>query len=399
SGHPSPQWVIQSWQENPRREALDALAPGTLVVLDLFSDGSKKWGGSYAQSGGSKHEFVYCMLHNFGGRTGLHGRLQRTIADFYAAKEQHPLTMLGVGATMEGIETNPVLYEALYELPWRTAELSAADWIAGYAKVRYGKQSDAAAQAWGLLLRSVYDCKTAQQGASESALCARPSLPVRSVSTWSTADIYWDVNDVHNAAALLLGESSRLSGANYEYDVVDVVRQVLSDYGHGLLTRITAAHKAGEAALRDTLAGRFLDIILQQDRLMNTMPDFMVGRWIKDARALGSTGEEKDLYEKNARLLITTWGGESQANAGGLHDYSNRQWGGLLKDFYYPRWTLFFERLKEGKETPSPKEFFDMEYAWATTPTTTSPYPHTAQGNPIAVAKEIFERYCKMIAS
>ena len=27
---------------------------------------------------------------------------------------------------------------------------------------------------------------------------------------------------------------------------------------------------------------------------------------------------------------------------GGLHDYANREWNGLLSSYYYPRWKAFF---------------------------------------------------------
>ncbi|GHT05348.1 alpha-N-acetylglucosaminidase [Bacteroidia bacterium] len=384
----APQWVIQAWGSNPLQATLDALDPGTLVILDLFSDGTPRWSNSYKQSNGKAHEFVYCMLNNFGGRTGLHGRLDKTIDGFYDAKSKFPATMLGIGTTMEGIENNPVLYEALYELPWRATKLPASDWMNDYVQARYGRSNDAAKQAWQLLLRSIYNCATTQQGTSESLLCARPSLTADKVSTWSTANIYWDVNDVREAAVLLLSQSDVLSGSNYEYDVVDVVRQVLSDYANGLLKQIEAAGTTDSKRSRNALCDKFLQVILSQDKLTSTIPDFMAGKWINDARNLGSTTEEKNLYEKNARMLITTWGGRRQANGGGLHDYSNREWGGLLKDYYYPRWKKYFDALKAGTSTPTNDAFFDMEWAWATTLTTTTPYPYTAQGDPIAVAKE-----------
>ena len=394
SGHQlTPQWVLQSWNENPRQQALDALEPGALIVLDLFSDAVKKWGKSYAQSNGKKHEFVYCMLNNFGGRTGLHGRFEHTVTDFYAAKTQFPETMLGIGATMEGMENNPMLYEILFELPWRSVKPDSERWIRDYATVRYGKSNEMAGNAWTFLLNSVYACPTNQQGVSEPIVCARPALSVNSVSTWSTSNIYWNVNDVVTAADLILSQRNALSGKNYEYDVVDIVRQTLSDYSNVLLKQINAAYKAKNIARFNALSDRFLDLILHQDKLLNTVPDFMLGTFISSARNLGNTKAEKDLYEKNARLLVTAWGPESSANGGGLRDYSNREWAGLMKDYYYPRWKLMFDKLKAGSAAPSFNSYFSMEYKWATTPTVDIPYPSTSQGDPIEVAKEIFDKY------
>lgn len=396
SGNPeNPQWVIQSWHENPRAQALDALEPGTLIVLDLFSDAEDKWltRDSYKQSDGDKHQFVFCMLNNFGGRSGLHGRMEKVINDFYEAKAKYPETMLGIGATMEGSENNPVLYETLYELAWRETKTPAQEWIKGYAKVRYGAQNDKAEEAWTLLMNSIYKCPTKQEGVTESLLCARPSLDATKVSYWSTPGIYYSVEDVREAAYLLLSQRDVLSGSNYEYDVVDAVRQTLADYANGLLKRIKQANTSGNTQLRNALMDRFLEVILDQDKLMNTIPDFMLGRWINDARSLGTTQAEKDLYEKNARLQVTTWGPLASANGSGLRDYSNREWGGLLKDYYYERWKLYFDRIKAGTATPTQTAFFNMEYAWATTPTTTEPYPYTSQSDPIETAIEIFGKY------
>jgi hypothetical protein len=49
----------------------------------------------------------------------------------------------------------------------------------------------------------------------------------------------------------------------------------------------------------------------------------------------------------------------------------------------------FFDRIKAGTNTPPAKDFFDMEYTWATTPTRGTPYPHRAQEDPVSVAKEV----------
>ena len=87
-----------------------------------------------------------------------------------------------------------------------------------------------------------------------------------------------------------------------------------------------------------------MNILLAQDRLLGTRSEFRVGRWIEQARNLGTTPEEKDLYEWNARVQITTWGNRVCANDGGLRDYAHKEWNGLLKDFYYKRWANFTGR-------------------------------------------------------
>lgn len=393
SGAEDPKWVIQSWQANPRKEGLDVVDSGKLIVLDLASDDRGKWQNSYKQTDGTPHEFVYCMLHNFGGRTGLFGRLTNVINFFYDAKKQFPNTMLGVGATMEAIEQNPVAYELLFELPWRAEKFEAQEWIKSYSHARYGISNQAAEEAWTLLARSIYNCTDWQDGGSESILCARPALSIKSVSSWGTARLFWNPQEVRDAAALLLSQHNVLSGVNYHYDVVDVVRQTLADYTRELLDHIKSAHENKAFELRNRTIDTFLNVVLDHDRLLNTIPEFMVGNWIASARKMGHTEAEKNLYEKNARMLITTWGDRDQANKGGLHDYSYREWGGLMRDYYYPRWKLFFDKLKADSQTPTADQFFDMEWAWATTSLQKKSYPTIPYEAPVSIAQEIFAKY------
>ena len=75
------------------------------------------------------------------------------------------------------------------------------------------------------------------------------------------------------------------------------------------------------------------------DRLLSTHPSFMLGPWIEDARAWGSTPAEKDYFEQQARTILTIWGGPV------LNDYANRMWGGLVKDYYTKRWDMFFREV------------------------------------------------------
>lgn len=384
--NPNAKWVIQSWNENPRRECLQTIKAGKLVVLDLFSDGTPKW-NNYGS-----HEFVYCMLHNFGGRVGMHGRLAKTVGGYYEALRTKPACMKGVGATPEGIETNPVLYDALFELPWR-AEVSADEWLTEYVKARYGAEGcEEAEQAWKLLGRSVYDCRTGQQGTTEPVICARPSLTVNSVSTWSTARISYDKEDVIRAAACLLQTGRQLDGVNYRYDLVDVVRQAVTDRANGLLQQVKAAYDAGDR--QDFLYRKdcFLQLILDQNRLLATCPEFRLGRWTQMARsvtdeAAGAAGD-KDWMEWNARTQITVWGPRSSANNGGLHDYSNREWNGLLKDFHYERWKTYFDCLANGTQQP---DWFAVEEAW--TRDFNKQYTAGAEGDAVRVAQELFDRY------
>lgn len=121
--NPAAKWVIMAWGSNPHPQMIESLHAGDMIVLDLFSESRPQWGDPkstwYRKSGFGQHDWLYCMLLNYGGNVGLHGKMQHVIESFYEAKEgAFGGTMKGIGMTPEGIENNPVMYELLLELPW-----------------------------------------------------------------------------------------------------------------------------------------------------------------------------------------------------------------------------------------------------------------------------------------
>lgn len=119
------------------------------------------------------------------------------------------------------------------------------------------------------------------------------------------------------------------------------------------------------------------------------MPDFMVGRWIKQARSLGWNASESDHYEWNARVQITTWGNRDAAERGGLREYAHKEWSGVLRDFYYPRWKAYFDALAETLDGKPMREidFYSMDEKWTLQH---NAYPSEAQGDPVEYSQTAF---------
>lgn len=397
--NPKAVWVAQAWQANPRQKMIENLPAGDLIVLDLFAESRPQWGDPestwYRKEGFGKHDWLYCMLLNYGGNVGLHGKMKHVIDEFYKAKtSSFGKTMKGVGMTMESSENNPVMFELLCELPWRPARFDKDEWLKNYTVARYGKADKAVQDAWLLLSNTIYNCpaKNTQQGTHESVFCGRPDYDVYQVSSWSEMEPYYKPEDIIRAAGIMLSAADRFKGNNnFEYDLIDIVRQAVAEKGRLVYPIMIDAYKAGEKELFAASSQRFLDLILLQDKLLAARPEFKVGTWIEKARNLGTTPEEKDLYEWNARVQVTTWGNRVAADEGGLRDYAHKEWNGLLRDFYYNRWKVWIDRQKAQLNGAPVKaiDFYAIEEPWTKQ---TNPYSSQAEGDVIEVAKEVYAK-------
>ena len=379
--------------------------------------------------GYEQHEWLFCLLENFGANVGLHGRMDQLIDNFYTARNTPAFAkhLKGIGFTMEGSENNPVMFELMSELPWRGEKFTKEEWISSYVKARYGlKAADVpeVEAAWRLLAESIYNCPAGnnQQGPHESIFCGRPSLNSFQASSWSKMKNYYDP-DVTLEAARLMSEAAETfrGNNNFEYDLVDITRQAIADQARVAYHQVVADFKAFRQKAFRQDAKRFLDLLLMQDSLLATRTEFRLGHRTQEARACSDIKTEQDLYEWNARVQITTWGNRYCADTGGLRDYAHKEWQGLLKDFYYPRWKAYLDALDNEMSAmtkPRPEllgsgpnanktasELFQMalpadiqlDYYAMEEPWTLQHNVYTAEpvGDPITVARQALEKMKK----
>lgn len=426
--NPKAKWVCQGWSENPRPEMLTTIKPGDVIFLDLFSECRPQWGAPsiwFKENGYGDHDWCFCLLQNFGANVGMHGRIDQLIDNFYLTKTHPKAThMIGMGLTMEGSETNPVMYELMCELMWRPEKFTKEEWLAGYVSARYGLTNQPHApidlnevypypvlcDVWQILGNGIYNCGPTnnQQGPHESIFCSRPSLDCFQASSWSKMSNYYDPTSTEAAARLMLTVADQLRGNNnFEYDLVDLVRQAIADRARIIYNYTIADFKSFDRKAFQAHSQEFLKLLLLQDRLLGTRSEFRVGHWTEQARSLGTTTAESDQYEWNARVQITTWGNRYCADTGKLRDYAHKEWQGILKDFYYPRWQKYFEVMQEQFDGKAPVlpvgnsswlknsqdnpllniDWYAMEEPWTLDHT---PYSAAPEGDVVSTAKEVF---------
>jgi alpha-N-acetylglucosaminidase len=396
-------WVMQGWLffndrkfwKTPQvRALLDAVPGDHLLLLDLAAEIEPIWKRTGAFDG---KPWIWNMINNFGGNVNLFGRMD-TVATSPALALQNPASgkMVGIGLTMEAIAQNPVIYELMMDNVWQSQPIDLDAWLGAYVRNRYGFDSKDLLQAWQILRQTAYTGRDIRDGA-ESILTGRPTFD--STTVWTRTKLNYPPHALLPAWDLFIHAAPSTTTQGFLFDLTDLTRQILANYADELQKKwVNAFHKKDTAAF-NLYSRQFLTLIDDLDHLLATRSDFLLGPWITAARNCGITPAEKDVYERNARDLITLWGDTNNP----LHEYANRQWSGLLTGFYKVRWQKFFAMLHQSlrQNTPSDLDGFEKsirawEWHWVNEHQS---YPTTPTGDSRQIALELYHKYRQPISA
>lgn len=392
-------WVMQGWLfhhsddfwgESEIKALLGAVPDDSMIILDLWSERFPVWQRTEAYYG---KPWIWCMLHNFGQNTTLSGNAVR-VAQAPAAALASPNSgkMCGIGLTPEGIEHNPMMFAMMLENVWREEPINVDEFVADYLEERYGTSSEKAKQAWSLIVESVYN-NDVTNGGPESIITGRPNFKKNPGGT-TNVKLHYDQMELAHAWDLLLECAEECAASEgYRYDLVDITRQVMANHATVLQQRCAQAYENGNIEAFDNAANQFISYLCDFDRLLSSRTEFLLGRWLESAKAMGTSEAESALYEHNARNLLTTWGNKDCR----IRDYACRHWSGLISGFYLPRWERFFESVREAMVAGKPfdQEAFnegskEWEWQWTFGKECYSTQPQTDE---IDVVKQMYAKY------
>ncbi|KAF3975930.1 hypothetical protein CMV_000840 [Castanea mollissima] len=243
--------------------------------------------------------------------------------------------MVGVGMCMEGIEQNPVVYELMSEMAFRSEKkVQLLEWLKSYSHRRYGKAIHQVEAAWEILYHTIYNCTDVIEDHNTDFIVKFPD---------------WDPSNT----------SSPLPQAHLWYSTQKLIKDI--------------------------------DILLAYD------DNFLLGTWLKSANKLAKNPHELKLYEWNARTQVTMWFDNTGTIQSKLHDYANKFWNGLLEGYYLPRASTYFDYLlrslreKENfKMEEWRKEWISFSNKWQVSQEL---YPVSAEGDALAISKALYEKY------
>ncbi len=349
NAHPAARWMMLAWQGNPTPALLSGVDRQRLLVIDIDHDRVPRDDRAKDFQGAP---FLFGGIWAFGGRTTLGTRIDN-YAERLPRMGRNNANMAGTAVFPEGLDTNPFAFDLFTEMAWRNAPVDMASWARQYVRRRYGADDPHAQAAWQTLLHTAYGIRldavpfnSERDAAQESLFDAQPGLDANRASHWSPEGMRYDATAFRQALTELLQVAPALrTSATYRYDLVDVARQAMANESRVLLPEIKAAYEGRQRARFDALTQRWVALMRLQDRLLASNEHFLLGRWLAAVPSWAADADERTRLEYDARSILTTWGDRKASEGAMLHDYGNKDWAGLTRDYYLPRWQRYFRSL------------------------------------------------------
>lgn len=372
-------WVTQGWTFGYQhkfwdKESLQAMLSRVpddkMLIIDLGND-YPKWVWHTEQTW-KKHDgfygkkWIFSYVPNFGGKTPLTGELEMyATSSAEALRSPYRKQLIGFGSAPEGLENNEVIYELLADMGWSENEIDLDEWLRMYCNARYGAYPELMEKSWKLLRESVY-----------SSLYSYPRF------TWQTVvpdirrtSLIDKSTEFLEAVKLFLECADELSDSElYRGDAIEFSAFYLAVIADDFYEKALEADANNKSKEAEVLVEKAINILYDIDRLLASHPIYRLEKWLDFARNQGVNTEEKNIYEANAKRLITTWGGFQE-------DYAARFWSGLIRDYYIPRIKIYFSNSRTSLR--------DWEETWINTPYESVTMPFE---DPLKKAKELIDQ-------
>lgn len=332
---PKAEWMQMTWMfyhdrkdwTEPRIKALLTGVPqNKMYLLDYHCENVELWKTTEKFHG---QPYIWCYLGNFGGNTTLTGNIKESGKRLDNAFVNGGKNLKGIGSTLEGLDVVQFPYEYIFEKAWNF-NIDDKEWLTNLADRHVGKCSNSAREAWAILFNEIYV-------QVPKTLGILPNLrPV--MNKWNKRTIidYSNTKLLQAWEKLLNTEGSNRDAFNI--DIVTVGRQILGNHFLHVKEQFDSMYVAKDLIALNARGAEMKEILNDLDQLNAFHNHCRLDRWIAEARALSNNSTTQDYYEKNARNLITTWGGS-------LTDYASRTWAGLIKDYYSQRWNMYIDAV------------------------------------------------------
>jgi len=384
-------WVLQTWPFAIGLEFWDSVLTKAyfegvpddrLIALELHGE-QWKFTGWNRFDGWYGKPWIWCILSNFGDRVNMFGDLPQMASNLQKARMGPGNGNLsGLGLINEGLDYNPVMYEYVTDMIWEEELPDLDAWKERFLRSRYGRINENITAAWKNIFEYYY---TKARIFEKNPINNRPQ-PVEN-------DI-WPSEASVRGIQYLMNASEELQDIDaYRFDVVNLLRQVMGQYGRHLLYEITTSYKDKDLQRFEALVDSFICLSGEIEELLATREEFLLGKWISDSRERATTAAEEQLYEWGAKEIITcAW------HLPKVYGYALKDWAGMYSSYYLPRWTKLFEAMRSdlsGEKKFDPDDFTEKILIWEDqwVDLREENIISVPQGNPVVLAGAMWKKY------
>lgn len=334
------EWLQMTWMfyfdkkkwTTPRVEAfLKGVPVNRLSLLDYHCEKVELWKETDCFYG---QPYIWCYLGNFGGNTSLVGSVKDSGDRLEKALSEGGNNLKGIGSTLEGLDVIQFPYEYILEKAWSIGKDNQT-WVNALADRHAGEVSQPVREAWNLLFNDIY------VQVSKTAGILPNYRPVMGSNCDNVNIEYCNKKLLQVWEGLL--QASDLKRDALQLDVISVGRQLLGNYFLTVKNEFDRMYKTGDLLALRMRALEMREILNDIDKLTFFHNYTSLHKWIDMARMYSDDEAIQDYYEKNARSLITTWGGI-------LNDYASRTWAGLIGGYYSVRWEMYIDAVVRSVE-------------------------------------------------
>ena len=134
----------KKWTQPRIRSFLEAVPDDKLILLDYYCDSTEIWRNTEMYYG---KPYMWCYLGNFGGNSMMVGNLDDVDVKIEKLFVEGGENVYGLGATLEGFDVNPFMYEFVFDQAW-DYPVTTDQWITNWSMCRGGNQDANMIKAW-----------------------------------------------------------------------------------------------------------------------------------------------------------------------------------------------------------------------------------------------------------
>ena len=352
-------WMLQGWWSNPMKEVLDGFGDRKedhIIILDLAALANPKWTDRKTwdgvEFGGTP--WIYCSLSNYGGRTGMHGKL-RKMAELMTAARKEARYMKGIGITPEGTNDNPVAYDLFWEMAWRSEAPDIGLWLYEYIARRYGSCTKKDFEAWKIFEKTVYGADT-YDGTTKNNVVNENACLRMGYCEGGYFKIRYDRDLFEKGVyAFMENYGAHKDRQGYIYDTVDLLRMTLTVACDDYFEVLKRSRAVRDRKTFAEYSAKYLKAMKLITELCTYNEDELLGNWIgrgiditTDDRTGEYAGFDRDMMTLDAKILLTSWASSPITN------YAARQFDGVMEDYFYRMWKKLLRRVNEALESKKP---------------------------------------------